>query len=115
MSERALDRKGRWRARTVSFRASDEEIEMIDQMAKLSGLSKQSYIIDRLLKRDVIIKGNPRVFKALKDAMFDILEELRRIENGANVDDELLETINIVSAVFKELASPEKEVTPMSP
>ena len=55
------------------------------------------------------------MFKALKDAMFDILEELRRIENGANVDDELLETINIVSAVFKELASPEKEVTPMSP
>ncbi len=115
MSDKAVDRKGRWRARTVSFRASEEEIRMIDQIAKLSGLSKQSYIISRLIQRDIIVKGNPRVFKALKDSMLDILEELKRIQNSERPDEELLETINIVSEIFKGMISPEKEVAEMDP
>ena len=102
MSEKALDRKGRWRSITVSFRASEEENRVINEMAKLSGLTKQAYIITRLQNKDVIVKGNPRVFKALKDTMHEILDELKRIQSGQSIDEQLLDTINNVATIFKE-------------
>lgn len=46
----------------------------------LSGLTKQDYIIRRLQCRDVVVQGNPRVFKALRNQMEDIYEELKRLE-----------------------------------
>ncbi len=100
MSEKKRDRHGRWRSRTVAFRASDEEVRQIDEAVKLSGLTKQEYIITRLQNRDVVVKANPRVFKALKDTMAEILFELRRINTGGNVGERLLETIELVSAIF---------------
>ena len=42
--ERTLDAKGRWRNRTVGFRVSEEEAQMIDRMVALSGLTKQEKI-----------------------------------------------------------------------
>lgn len=46
--ERRLDHQGRWRHKTVAFRVSQEESEQIDRMVRLSGLTKQDYIIRRL-------------------------------------------------------------------
>lgn len=47
--ERTLDAKGRWRNRTVGFRVSEEEAKMIDHMVALSGLTKQEYILRKLM------------------------------------------------------------------
>ncbi len=69
MSEKVLDRQGRWRNKTVAFRVSPEEDEIIKSAVRLSGLTKQEYIIRRLQEKDVIVQGNPRVYKALKDEM----------------------------------------------
>ena len=101
MSEKKRDKNGRWRSRTVSFRASEEEISAIDQMAKLSGLTKQEYMITRLIGKEVVIKGNPKVFKALKDTMLEILEELRRLQAGHPVDEKLLATTVLVASILK--------------
>jgi len=95
--EKNLDLKGRWRHRTVAFRVSEEEAKMIDIQVKLSGLTKQDYIVRRLLCRDVIVKGNPRVYKALRDTMFDILSELKRLDAIDGDNDELLYTIQLVA------------------
>ena len=46
MSEKSLDRKGRWRSKTVAFRLSPEENETLNNMVKLSGLTKQDYIMN---------------------------------------------------------------------
>ena len=62
--ERTLDYKGRWRNHTVAFRVSDEEAKLINDLVALSGLTKQDYITRRLLCRDVVVQGNPRVYKA---------------------------------------------------
>ena len=91
MSAKNLDNHNRWRNRTVAFRVSEEENTQIDTAVKLTGLTKQDYITRRLLCKDVVVQGNPRVFKALRNQMTDILDELRRIEAGAGVDDELLD------------------------
>ena len=51
MSEKRLDRCGRWRNVIVAFRVSKEEGEAIDEAVALSGHSKQDYIISKLLNR----------------------------------------------------------------
>ena len=75
--ERRLDSKGRWRHKTVAFRVSEEEAKQIDACVRLSGLSKQDYIVKRLLCREIVVQGNPRVYKALKNQMKEIYEELK--------------------------------------
>ena len=92
MSAKNLDSKGRFRSRTIGFRVSPEEEKLINSAVALSGLTKQDYIVKRLLCRDVVVQGNPRVYKALKNQLAEVLSELQRIENSS-VSDELLETI----------------------
>ena len=67
---------------------------------ELSGLTKQDYITRRLLGREVIVQGNPRVFKALREQLAAVLEELRRIEAGAEMDQELLEVIQMIAVIL---------------
>lgn len=100
MSLKNRDNKNRWRNKTVAFRVSPEEDEQIETAVRLSGLTKQDYITRRLMCRDVVVQGNPRVYKALRNEMAAVLEELRRIEAGSGVDDELLDTIELISAIM---------------
>ncbi len=82
MSAKNLDTHNRWRNKTVAFRVSPEENEQIDAAVRLSGLTKQDYITKRLLCRDVVVQGNPRVYKALRDELATVLAELWRIRDG---------------------------------
>ena len=100
MSAKNLDNKGRFRSRTIGFRVSPEEDAQINVAVSLSGLTKQDYIVKRLLCRDIVVQGNPRVYKALKDQLAAVLDELRRIENGNGVDDELLATIDLITVTL---------------
>lgn len=95
MSRKNRDEHNRWRNKTVAFRVSPEEDEQIEIAVKLTGLTKQDYITRRLLCRDVVVQGNPRVFKALRNQLAAVLEQLQRIEAGKGVDDDLLDTIQI--------------------
>ena len=70
---------------------------MIEKRVALSGLTKQEYITRRLQEDGIIVNGNPRVYKALRNQMGEILEELRRIGAGESVDPDLQELIRIVA------------------
>ena len=98
--DKNLDCKGRWRNKTVAFRVSEEEAKLIDTQVALSGLTKQDYIVRRLQCRDVVVQGNPRVYKALRDQLAAVLDELRRIEAGSSVNDELLDVIEMIAAIM---------------
>ena len=100
MSLKNCDNKNRWRSKTVGFRVSPEEDEQINRYVKLSGLTKQDYITRRLLDRAVVVQGNPRVFKALRDQLAAVLNELRRIDAGNGIDDELLDTIQMIASIM---------------
>ena len=108
MSAKALDAHGRWRNITVAFRVSPEEDSQIETLVGLSGLTKQDYIMSRLLNRDVVVKGNPRVFKVLRDTMGEVLTELRRIEAGEKADQELLALIDTIAAIMGGLKEERK-------
>lgn len=101
MSAKNLDKHNRWRNKTVAFRVSPEEDAQIETAVKLTGLTKQDYIIRRLLNRDVVVQGNPKVYKALRDQLSAVLDELRRIEAGQGVNEELLDTIQMITTIMK--------------
>lgn len=100
---KATDKKGRWRDVTVAFRMSREESDDLNLRVKLSGLTKQDYIIKRLSEKDIIVQSNSRVFKALRDQMTEILSELSRIEKCGELTDEFLDTINLVAETYNGL------------
>ena len=101
MSAKNLDNYNRWRNRQVAFRLSPEEADLLDTYVRLSGLTKQDYITRRLLNRDIVVQGNPRVYKALRDQLAAVLEELRRVRDGAGMDSELLDTINLIAKIME--------------
>ena len=100
MSLKNRDNHNRWRNKTVAFRVSPEEDTQIETFVKLSGLTKQDYITRRLICKDVVVQGNPRVYKALRDQLTAVLDELRRIETGGSVNDELLDVIEMIAAIM---------------
>ena len=100
MSAKNLDNHNRWRSRTVAFRVSEEEAQQLDVSVKLSGLTKQDYITARLLNRDIVVQGNPRVYKALREQFGAVLQELRRIDAGNAASDELLDTIQMIARIM---------------
>ena len=74
--------------------------KQINRYVKLSGLTKQDYITRRLTCKEVVVQGNPRVFKALRDQLAAVLNELRRIDAGNGIDDELLDTIQMIASIM---------------
>ena len=85
MSQKNRDERNRWRNKTVASGCPRRKTSSLRPMWKLSGLTKQDYITRRLLGREVVVQGNPRVFKALREQLAAVLEELRRIEAGAEM------------------------------
>ena len=106
--DKSLDNKGRWRNVIISFRMSPQERDDLNVRVKLSGLTKQDYIIKRLSERDIVVQPNTRVYKALRNQMAEILAELQRIDNGADIDSDLLDIIQITAQTYNGLAEKEK-------
>ena len=100
MSAKNMDGKNRFRSKTISFRMSPEENKQLEIAVKLTGLTKQDYIICRLLCKDIVVQGNPRIYKALKNQFAEVLDELKRIEAGQNVNDELLDIIQLIANIM---------------
>ena len=98
MSAKSLDKKSRFRSKTVGFRASPEEWEEIEQLVALSGMSKQDYIMDRLQNKEMVIQVNPRVVKALKNE----IDELREVLKGSDISNiEIVQRANILTNLSK--------------
>ena len=97
MSQKSLDRRGRWRNKVVSFRISPEEDLELERVVRLSGLTKQEYITRRILCREVVVQGNPRVYKALRNELHAVVAELQRLEPGMAVEPELVETLQLLA------------------
>ena len=103
MSLKNRDNHNRWRNKTVAFRVSTEEDQQIETFVKLSGLTKQEYIIRRLTDREITVVGNPRVYKALRGQMELIYQELQRLAVDEEVPPDLLETLQMVALTLNGL------------
>lgn len=79
---------------------SPEEDELLETAVRLSGLTKQEYIIRRLQEKEVVVTGNPRVYKALKNELAKVLNELKSLKKGENVSEDLLEVIQLITVTM---------------
>ena len=106
MSEKARDPKGRWRSVSVSFRVSPEENALVNSLVRLSGLTKQEYLARRVTQKDVVVQGNPRVYKALKTQMELLHTELLRLAESSKVSDEFLDLLQVVVSICNDMKKP---------
>ena len=90
----------RWRSITVGFRVSPEENEQLNTAVALSGLPKQEYCYRKCMNRDIVVQGNPKVYKALRDQLEKVLNELKRLESGSSLREELLDDIRLITATL---------------
>lgn len=89
MSAKCMDKYNRWRSKTVGFRVLPEEDALLEAAVRLSGLTKQDYIMRKLTDREVVVMGNPRVYKALKKELEKVLAELERISHAGELHPDL--------------------------
>ena len=101
MSAKNVDKHNRYRSITVGFRVSPEENEQINTAVALSGLPKQEYCYRKCMNRDIVVQGNPRVYKALRDHLEAVLDQLKRIEAGQPIEGYLLETITLITKTLE--------------
>ena len=105
MSLKVYDGQGRWRNKTVAFRLSLEEDELLERAVALSGLTKQDYIIRRLQCQDVVVQGSPRVYKALRNQMAEIHAELSRLECAGDAGDDFLRVLRLVAETMNGMGA----------
>lgn len=103
MSRKVMDAQGRWRSKTVSFRMSPEENALLDSYARLSGMTKQDYMISRLLQKKIVVQGNPRVYRALRNQLDAVLMELRRIKFVGQMKPEWMDQIEYMVKIMEGL------------
>lgn len=106
MSKRNQDNHNRFRSKTIAFRVSPEEDEQINIAVSLTGLSKQDFITSKLLDRTINVQANCKVHRAVYDRLCELTEQLNRLNNLSEIDDELMSNImlviNIVDGLYKE-------------
>lgn len=100
MSKKNLDAHNRLRNKIVSFRMSPEEAKLLDEFVKLSGLNKQDYLINRALQRAVVVQGNPRVYKALRNELTNLTNQLKNINQ---VDEEFFLVLNQSLTILSDM------------
>lgn len=103
MSAKNRDKYGRWRSRTIAFRVSPEEDAQINALVAVSGLTKQDYITNRLCNRDVVVVGNPRVYKALKAHMEKLYLEFARLCSAEDVTPEMLDILRYLACIYSQM------------
>lgn len=87
----------------MAFRVSPEEDALIESAVRVSGLTKQDYITRKLTDRSVIVQGNPKVYRGLLLEMSSLLEELKRINSGDTVNEDILARIDLIVSIMGKM------------
>lgn len=86
MSAKNNDMQGRFRRIVVAFRVSQEESDVINRMIALSGLTKQDYLIRCTSNTDIVVQGNPYVYRSLKYELKHFIDEFKQLENLEEIE-----------------------------
>lgn len=110
MSEKNLDEYGRLRSKTIAFRMSPEEADLLDHLVAISGMTKQDYIISKLSDMEIKVVPSSRMQKGMEEAMLLIYRELLRITDAGDVSPELVRLTEKVGSIFEGLSEEELPV-----
>ena len=108
MSAKKKDDKNRWRNKSVGFRCSPEEGKEIDRRWRICGFcTKQDYILECLLHNYVVARGNPMMLVSMRKEFKEILEELQRIDDTSEMDEELFTPIRTMLEILESFKNDE--------
>ena len=101
MSAKSMDKKNRWRNKTIAFRCSPEEYEEIGRRIKLCGSrNKQEFILESLLYQRITAVGNPRMLTQFRAQLNEIMYELRRIDSKDEISEELFTPVRTMLEIL---------------
>lgn len=103
MSEKSLDPQGRMRSKTIAFRMSPEEADLLQRYADMSGMTKQDHLISRVLQRDVTVIPSKRMQLYMEENMLYVFKELRRLDAGRVLSHDLSELVRMLAGIFAAL------------
>ena len=94
------ENSARKRSKTMAFRCTPEEYELIANMAAWSGMSRQDYIMARLTGTEIPVKPSARTQRALRDSMKGLAERLLAVCDADELDADLQRQLALVMEVF---------------
>ncbi len=97
------ENSARKRSKTMAFRCTPEEYELICEMAAWSGMNRQDYIIAKLTDTQVEVKPSVSVQKALKDSMAELAKEVRLAASYGELSESLQQRVELVMRFFLAL------------
>lgn len=102
------DDSNRLRSKTVAFRLTPKEKELLESLIESSGLLKQDYIIQALTSHTVTYVGSPKMARGLREKIDALLKELKRLDDIGQVTKEQLIYLEKIMELGKVIES-EKE------
>ena len=103
MSHKNRDEKNRWRNKTIAFRVSPEENDLINARVAASGLTKQEFLTSNMLNTRITVRGSSRVYYGLQKDLEMVYGELKRIAAGENVDRELISLVKFIAKIIADM------------
>ena len=93
------------RARNVilNFRVTVEEKKKIERRMALSGMDKQDFLIQSLMRQKVLCLGNVKTFDEMKKQLFEIKESLNTVNTSDQLDEENLESLRMILELYNGL------------
>lgn len=95
--------ENRARPVTVGFRVSKELNETINLLAAASGMTKQDYIVSKLLDKEITVKPCPSMHAALREELREVCRQLNRLRKGESPSEHLLETCDVLAEIIMGL------------
>ena len=93
----------RKRSKTMAFRCTPEEYELITNMASWSGMSQQDCIMARLTGTEITVRPSSRTQRALRDSMKVLAERLLAVCDTDELDEGLQRQLALVMEIFNGL------------
>jgi len=100
MSQKNKDFQGRFRNKIIAFRVSPEENEILNAKVKMSGLTKQDYLIDCSTDKEITVQPNSYVYKSLKNQLQVFIKRFKEI---SSLDELSLDETIVLEVLLKTI------------
>lgn len=94
---------------TVAFRVSEETNQTIDLLVAASGMTKQDYIVSKLMDREITVKACPSMYERLREELREVCRQLNRLRKNENPSEHLLETCDLLGEIVLGLRADRSE------
>ena len=98
-------------SKTIGFRCSPQQNDLITHLAEACGMNKQDYILAKLTDTEIVVTSSPRTRKAMREWIEDLTEELRSTPRNEPLSDSLQEQLTVVLKYFNGLCAAEETET----